>query len=197
MRGALLALCAVALGLGAHGGAGGAIPAPSPWLVVVAVAVGGSAAIPVRGTRRLGALRSVATLGAGQLALHLALAAGDHAHATAGTPDAGMTGMAGMPGMDAAGAAGSATAVLTMVGAHALATLVVAALVAGADRAAVATVRTASVRWAHEVLALLRPLPVPAGPATAAPVVDVPRIGVPTLLLGRVHPRRGPPLFAV
>ncbi len=173
----LLGATAVVLGVGAHAGAGGAIVA-TPTVLLVAVLVGVVSSMWVT-PRPLSPGRTLAVLGGSQLVLHLALTGHDEHD---------------MAGMAAEGAAGG----VAMTVAHVVVTVVLAALVAGADRDLVragAALRTSATAAAHD---LVRRLTV----AVAPPFVLVDRrpirLPVPVhdpvgVLLARAHSRRGPP----
>lgn len=163
LRGLAAAGCSAALAVAAHAAAGGGLP--STGLTVVGTALLGGAGVALADRRR-GPLAILAALGAGQLGMHVVLGLG-HAH---------------QPG------AGHADPV-AMTALHAAAVLVVAMLLAGAENAAFAV--AAVLGWL-----LGGPLRV-SGPApAAAPVLAVlpaaPSL-VTSILLRRVHGRRGPP----
>jgi hypothetical protein len=159
-RGPAAALLTVALAVGAHGIADGAVPsgAAAALLVVLAVTLGGLAA---SSRRTHGLVTLTALLGTGQVIGHLLMAAVSHQHATPGPPTP------------------------AMVGAHAAAVLVGAALIVSADR------------LSRALSAALREFRMPPSapprsvPATAA-ASDQPWQW--TLLLAASLSRRGPPV---
>lgn len=160
---------APALGAAAHVEAGGGRPELTAPVLLVAFLTAGLAASVVR--RRVGVVRLVVVLAAGQVGWHLAMGAGG-AHAA----------HAGHGAMSAAPSPG-------MVAAHAVATVLVALGAAGADRA----VATLVGRRVGVVLALLRGGP--AMPEPPVPPVLPPAVAVPVAVaLLRVRPLRGPPV---
>lgn len=172
-RGVLLAVTSAVLTDAAHAAAGGGLPSTGlTALVTVGVAAAG---IGLAGRRR-SPLAILAVLGAAQLATHVLLSVETLA------ADQGMaTAMHGMP-FDGAG----------MIGAHAIAVLVSAGLLAKADAALFAVAA---------VLAMVLPTvlcapPVPTAPARTRPFpTPVDRATV-RILLRRSHARRGPPVTA-
>jgi hypothetical protein len=168
----MLAVTSAVLTDAAHAAAGGGLPSTGlTALVTVGVAAAG---IGLAGRRR-SPLAVLAVLGAAQLATHVLLSVETLA------ADQGMTAMHGMP-FDGVG----------MIGAHAIAVLLSAGLLAKAD-AAVFTVAA--------VLAMVLPTvlcapPVPTGPARTRPFpTPVDRATV-RILLRRSIARRGPPVTA-
>ncbi len=164
-RGALLAVTSAALSVTAHFLADGELADPA--LTVLLTGLIGWTATALAGKAR-GPVATLALLGSGQVVMHLVLVT------LAGHDMYGMPGRAGG---------------LTMLAAHAIATLVTALLVAKADAmllAALSAVR-AILPW------LLPVLPVPA----AAPVAMPARADGPPHLtsvdLRRINGRRGPP----
>jgi hypothetical protein len=138
--------------------------------------------------RRRGPVTIFVLVGGSQLLLHeLLQLLGSPANPHAVT-DAGMAGMPGMPGPPAA------MNPLLMTGAHALATLVTAAILSGAEEAALAM----AVALVDVVLAapsVTRPCP--AEPGTGLPVSVVPLTGrLRGVLARRLNLRRGPPIAA-
>ncbi|MEJ2867106.1 hypothetical protein WCD74_04975 [Actinomycetospora sp. OC33-EN08] len=168
-RALVVGALAPALGAAAHVEAGGGLPEVTAAVVAVAFLTAGLAALVVR--RRVGVVRLVGVLAAGQVGWHLAMGpSGEHAghtmsHHVTATPSPGM------------------------LAAHAAATVLVALGAAGADRA----VGELVARRVGTVLALLgaRP-PAPSSPVAAAapPAVR----GRDAALLLRVRPLRGPPV---
>ncbi|MBO3086141.1 hypothetical protein [Cellulomonas fengjieae] len=189
-RAAVVAAVTVALAALAHVLAGGSLP---PFVVVVSLAAVVLAAAVVLTGRRVGPVGAVALLGVGQLAVHSVFSL---VTSMACLPAATLAGHQHHPGMampsQAACAADPALAqpvlgVSAMLLLHAVATLVVALVVVGTDRA---------LWW---LAAWLRPLV--GGPA---PVVVVPRPSLPapaevpgpvTTRWRDVVPLRGPPAW--
>lgn len=161
-RGWLLATSSVVLTLTAHASADGGTPDPS--LAVAIAGLVGWVSTALADRVRLPGI--IATLVLAQLVMHFALTTLHTPHTHAG------------PLVDP----------LTMVTAHAAATVLLAALIRYAERGLVVVV--SSLR--RLLPAVVDPLPVPAG---AAPAVLVPAFaGTHTeVLLRRVNGRRGPP----
>jgi hypothetical protein len=165
LRGGALAATSATLAVAAHAVAGGALPDTGlTALLTAGVAAIGTAMADRR--RSTGAI--LAVLGAAQLATHVILSFDE------------MT----MPGAPHVGG-------LTMTGAHALAVLVSAGLLARADAAVFLVVA---------VLAMLLPTvwstpPVPAAPSGARRRV-LAQDRCTAVLLRRSHARRGPPVAA-
>jgi hypothetical protein len=168
----VLAITSAALAVVAHTIAGGMLPDTGlTVLLTVGVAAVGIAMADRR--RSPGAI--LAVLGAAQLASHVLLSFGDDVGAMH------MTTAAVLPSMNG----------LAMLGAHVIAVLVSAALLAGADTAVFLVVA---------VLAMLLPRlltapPVPSGPTATRRVVLAQDRCV-AVLLRRSHARRGPPVTA-
>ncbi len=171
-RGWLLAGCSAALAVAAHGTAGGGLADSALTALLTAVLAWGGIALARRG----GLLTVVAVLGATQLAQHVLLAevaGGAHVHER--TP----------PAVDG----------WVMFAAHAIATLLTAALLLRADHALAAT--RAAVAWLVGRLRALCPAP-PERAATHTVATSVPaRPGVLLeVLLRQVSQRRGPPVLS-
>jgi hypothetical protein len=169
-RGWLLAVCSGALAIAAHGTAGGELSDAALTALLTTVLAWGGAALARRG----GLPTVIAVLGTTQLAQHVLLAevaSGAHAHER--TP----------PAVDG----------WVMFAAHAVATLLTAALLLRADRALAAA--HSAVAW---LVGRLRALCAAPPDRAAAPTVhtSVPaRPGVLLeILLRQVSPRRGPPV---
>jgi hypothetical protein len=165
-RGSLLAVTSATLSVTAHVLADGELSDPA--LTVLLTGLIGWIATALAGKAR-GPVATLALLGAGQVVMHLVLVT------LAGHDMYGMPGRAGG---------------LTMLAAHAIATLLTALLLAKADAMLLAVLSAvrAILPW------LLPALPVPA----AAPVAMPARTDVPPHLVGvdlrRIHGRRGPPV---
>jgi hypothetical protein len=164
LRGTAAAGSSAALAVAGHAVAGGALPPAGLTVVLTALLAGAGVALADR-QRGLGAI--LAAVGGSQLAMHVLLERLGHAHA-----------------------GGTDRPVLMFVG-HAVAAVVVACALAGAERSVFAVV--AVLRWLLRgvtVAAGLPPLPgagttvVAAGPSGSI-TVDV--------VLRRVNARRGPP----
>lgn len=165
-RGWLLAVSSAVLTLTAHAAADGELPDPSLAVAIAGLIGWVSTALADRPGRRQGTpLGIVATLAAGQLVIHTALTLFDTHHESPGE-----------------------IAPLTMLAAHAVATVLLAALIGGVERGLLAVV--AGLRRLLPAVAI--PAPVPAG---QPPRVLVPAVtGTQTeVLLRRVNARRGPP----
>lgn len=172
-------VCAL-LTYGGHRAAGGALP-DLGLLVVLALLLAGF--LITLADRRRGPLAILVLVGGSQLALHglLQLLGGSHEHtATAGSP-----GLPGLPGLLAAPALMS----VLMFGAHALATVITAAVLAGAE-AAVFTVAHALARVLPLALSMPRTPEPPGRPGVVTGPLDARLRGV---LGRRLHLRRGPP----
>lgn len=166
-RGVLLAVSAAALSVTAHRLADGGLPDPAMTALLTGL-FGWTAAALARKAR--GPVATITLLGIAQLVMHLLL-----------TTLAGHHDMYAMPGRTGLG----------MIGAHAVATLVTALLLARADTmllTVLAVLRAFLPR-------LLTPLPVPAAPAPVPVRVDAPGhlVGVD---LRRIRGRRGPPVHS-
>jgi hypothetical protein len=167
----MLALVSATLAMAAHALAGGGLPATGLTIVLTL----GVAAIGVAiADRRRSTGTILAVLGAAQLVTHVLLSF-NPMHM------AGNTMMVNAPRADSAG----------MLGAHAIAVLVSAVLLAKAD---------AAIFLIAAVLAMLLPSlltapPVPSAPAGARPRA-VPQDRSISVLLRRSHARRGPPVTA-
>ena len=168
-RGWLLASCAAALAVAAHGTAGGTLSDAALTVLLTTVLAWGGTALARRG----GLLTVAAALGATQLAQHLLLTelAGVHAHERTLPPVDGWL----------------------MFATHAAATLLTAALLLRADAALAAT--RAAIRWLVGRLQALRAAP-PADGVTRPVTTSVPaRPGaLLEVLLRQVSARRGPPV---
>ncbi|NLE78965.1 MAG: hypothetical protein GX610_05165 [Rhodococcus sp.] len=159
LRGAAVGALSAGLAFAAHGMGGGIAPAPAALVLLVAVCAGLGAVTATLPRHRFTRLSLVAALGAGQLLGHLALSTTAHTH--------------------------SVVPPLAMLGAHAAATLLCAALVAGAESLYGPIVRVLRV--------VLRP-PAPLVPTTPSLVV-APRPADPVGALLRASiSRRGPPV---
>jgi hypothetical protein len=166
-RGVLLAVSAAALSVTAHRLADGGLPDPAMTALLTGL-FGWTAAALARKAR--GPVATITLLGIAQLVMHLLL-----------TTLAGHHDMYAMPGSTGLG----------MVGAHAVATVLTALLLARADTmllTVLAVLRAFLPR-------LLTPLPVPAAPALVPVRPDAPGhlVGVD---LRRIRGRRGPPVHS-
>src|SRR4051812_4071707 len=166
-RGISLAVCATALSVTAHRIADGGLPDPA-MTVLLAGLFGWTTTALARKAR--GTTATIALLGAAQLVMHLLL-----------TTLAGHHDMYAMPGSTG----------LSMVTAHAVATVLTALLLARAD----AMLLTVLAVLRAILPRLLTPLPVPAAPASVPVRVDAPGhlVGVD---LRRIRGRRGPPVHS-
>lgn len=209
VRALALALTTVALAAVAHLLAGGDLPAP---LLLAGVLVAAVAAAHAATARRVGPAVAVVLLGAGQLLLHTALAllvpgsgaggalpaASAHSHGVRSVHGGHGAGHgAGHDVLHGAAASGTLDAVadasggLPMLLAHAVATVLVAAVLAGAD---------ASLWLLLAWLAPLVPLLVARAPRVRplpAPSADVPARAPHQPALCRATSRRGPPRAAL
>ncbi|MGH3431893.1 MAG: hypothetical protein ACRDQB_03545 [Thermocrispum sp.] len=168
-RGWLLAACSAVLSLSAHTAADGTLPDPSLALAIAGLTGWVSTALADRSrvTRSGGMLAVLLTLAAAQLVSHLALAVfGPHHDLAAG------------PYVDP----------LTMLAAHAAATLVLAAMIGSAERGLLLVV--AGLRRMLPVVVAAGPYPPVAVPAVVARPMPTKHTEV---LLRRLHTRRGPP----
>jgi hypothetical protein len=174
-------VCAL-LTYGGHRAAGGALP-DLGLLIVLALLLGGF--LVTLADRRRGPLAILTLVGGSQLALHglLQLLGGSHDHAApAGSPGSPGTGLLAAPAL-------MLGAPVLMLGAHALATVVTAAVLAGAEEA-VFTVAHALARVLPLALSMPRS-PEPTGrPGVVAGPLDARLRGV---LGRRLNLRRGPP----
>jgi hypothetical protein len=180
LRGVVLATLTALLTVAGHAAGGGALPDLAVLAVLLPLLAGALTAVADRSRSAVGAL---AVLGGGQLALHQLIEAlspaGDPAHGAHGVhlvAASGTAAVAAPPGF-------------VMFGAHAVATLVIAAALRFADRA-VAAVRAALRRVVPRRLTPLsadRPLPTL---ATAGPAIS---LGL-ARTLAVAHVRRGPPV---
>ena len=177
-RALVLGVSAAALGVAAHGEAGGAVAATGPTLTVAVLVVLATALL---GARPGAAGRTVGVLAAGQLALHLSLPAGHDAH--------GHHAVGGALG----GAVGGAAHGPGMVLAHLAVAVLVGGALVRADRALARAGRAALERGIATWWALLVGVPVPARPGPP-PVRTAPAVPGPAAraAVGH-HPRRGPP----
>lgn len=174
LRGAGLALCCATLSVAAHAAAGGELPAFGPTALLTVVLAGAGVALA---DRRWGLPAILAIVGGTQVGLHVLLDSLAH-HTPAGSL--------------AIASAAPALGPIFMTGLHAAAALVMALLLAGAERSAF--VLGAVLDW------LLGAVPVrPFTPPAWTPVVAEPGAAVPSgelrLLFRRVHGRRGPPVL--
>jgi hypothetical protein len=170
-RGLVAASACTLLGYWGHADAGDALPSAA---ILALLALPLTALTVLLADRRRGPLAIFALVGGSQLALHLLLqllgGGGHH-----------MGAMPGMPG----------TNPLMMTGAHALATLVTAAVLAGAEQAALAC--------ACALVDALIPAPeiatsVPARPPVRMVATSVPgNLRLRDVLTRRLNLRRGPP----
>ena len=169
-------VCAL-LTYGGHRAAGGALP-DLGLLIVLALLLAGF--LITLADRRRGPLAILVLVGGSQLALHglLQLLGGSHEHAAA----------AGSPGLPGSLAVPALMPVL-MFGAHALATVITAAVLAGAE-AAVFTVAHALARVLPLSLSMPRTPEPPGRPGVVTGPLDARLRGV---LGRRLHLRRGPP----
>lgn len=166
-------VCAL-LTYGGHRAAGGALP-DLGLLIVLALLLAGF--LITLADRRRGPLAILVLVGGSQLALHglLQLLGGSHEH----------TASAGSPGPHAV----PALMPVLMFGAHALATVITAAVLAGAE-AAVFTVAHALARVLPLSLSMPRTPEPPGRPGVVTGPLDARLRGV---LGRRLHLRRGPP----
>lgn len=163
----LLASCAAALSIAAHGSAGGAVGDSALTVLLTAVLAWGGTSLARRG----GLLPLVAVLATTQAAQHVLLTEIAHVHA-----------------------AGPAVDGRLMFATHAVATLLSAVLLirAGSALAGIA----AAVRWLVGRLQSLCAAPT-TGPVRSGPAAAPVRPGVLLeVLLRRVSPRRGPPTYS-
>jgi hypothetical protein len=169
-------VCAL-LTYGGHRAAGGALP-DLGLLIVLALLLAGF--LITLADRRRGPLAILVLVGGSQLAMHglLQLLGGSHEHAAS----------AGLPGLPGSLAVPALLPVL-MFGAHALATVITAAVLAGAE-AAVFTVAHALARVLPLALSMPRTPEPPGRPGVVTGPMDARLRGV---LGRRLHLRRGPP----
>jgi hypothetical protein len=168
VRGWLLSLASTGLAIAAHGAAGGGLPDAALTVPLTALIAWGGMALA---SRLRGLLPMIVALGVVQLGLHLLLtemAADDHAghrHVATGWG---------------------------MVAAHAVATILTAALLTGASSAL--TVVSEALAWLRGVLEVPRHVlaPVPGGIGVVQPVPARPGLLI-EVVLRRVSARRGPP----
>lgn len=172
-------VCAL-LTYGGHRAAGGALP-DLGLLIVLALLLAGF--LITLADRRRGPLAILVLVGGSQLAMHglLQLLGGSHEHAAS----AGSPGLPGLPGSLAV----PALLPVLMFGAHALATVITAAVLAGAE-AAVFTVAHALARVLPLALSMPRTPEPPGRPGVVTGPMDARLRGV---LGRRLHLRRGPP----
>jgi hypothetical protein len=166
-RGSALAVTSATLAVAAHTLAGGMVPDTG---LTVLLTIGVAAVGIAMADRRRGTAAILAVLGAAQLASHVLLSFGDEVgdmHMSAAPPVNGTV----------------------MLGAHVLAVLVSAALLAGADTA---------VFVVAAVLAMLLPRLLTAPPVASVPSgarrVVLAQDRCTAVLLRRSHARRGPPV---
>jgi hypothetical protein len=174
-------VCAL-LTYGGHRAAGGALP-DLGLLIVLALLLAGF--LITLADRRRGPLAILVLVGGSQLALHglLQLLGGSHEH----TASAVSPGSPGLPGTGPL--AVPALMPVLMLGAHALATVITAAVLAGAE-AAVFTVAHALARVLPLALSMPRTPEPPGRPGVVTGPLDARLRGV---LGRRLHLRRGPP----
>jgi hypothetical protein len=199
IRGLIAAAACTLLAYWGHADAGGARPSAS---VLIALAVPLTAlTILLAGSRR-GPVSIFALVGGSQLALHLLLQllggeSGGESGGSAGRllgalptgipPVSGMSGISGMPG----GQVMSGMNPLLMSGAHLLATVITAAVLSGAEQAALAC--------AFALVETLLPTRTLSAPAPPQPPQTVRASSVPRnlrlrgVLTRRLNLRRGPP----
>ena len=174
LSGWLLALSSTGLAIAAHGLAGGGLPDTALVIPVTAVIAWAATALAdrLRGVVPLTAALAVVQLGMHELLARAAGTHGDHAHLAAAAPV--VDGWA-------------------MLAGHALATLIIAALLARATNGL--SLVSAAVEWLLGRLRAMRLAPVPApaaiGVVSAAPARPGQLLEV---LLRRVSSRRGPPV---
>lgn len=185
-RGWLLAVSSAVLTLTAHAAADGEMPDPSLAVAIAGLLGWVSTALADRPRRRRqghprgvgrrqGGLHGtplgiVAALAAGQLVIHTALTLFDTHHDSPG---------------------GQLVAPVTMLAAHAVATVLLAALIGGAERGLHAVV--AGLHRLLPVVAIAAPVPAGQPPRVLVPAVASTHTEV---LLRRVNARRGPPTYS-
>lgn len=179
-RGLIATFACLSLAFLGHARAGGALPTGAT-LAVLAVPL--AALLITLADRRRGPLAIFALLGGSQLALHTSL------QLLGGQPSGNGAAMV------AGDCAMAHTSVTSMVGAHVLATAVAAAILAGAERAAL-VLAFAVVDALTVVLARWSRLPAPDVDRTGPrPVRSIPHTGrLRGILARRLNARRGPPL---
>lgn len=171
-RGVLLTVTTAVVSLSAHTAADGVLPDPSLAVAIAALTgwLSTTLADRTRATRSGGIPGLLLTLAAAQLVIHLALSVfGPHHDVSGG------------PGVDA----------VTMLAAHAVATVVLAVLIAHAERGLLTV--AAGLRRMLPVVPAALPFPSPPAPAVLAPPVPAVHTAI---LLRRVHARRGPPAYS-
>ena len=183
-RGLTAATACTLLGYLGHTDAGGARPSAA---VVLALAVPLTALTILLANRRRGPVTILALVGGSQLALHQSMQ-------LLGGGSTG-PGMADMPGMSASildpASGSSAMSPVLMSGAHLVATLVTAAVLCGAEQAALT--------WAIVLIETLLPAPVNTFPVPSEQPCRLRVNGVPAnlrlrdVLTRRINLRRGPP----
>lgn len=199
-RGLIAAAACTLLAFWGHADAGGASPSVP---VLLALAVPLTTLTVLLADRRRGPLTILALVGGSQLALHLLMQLLGGSDGRAGmssmagmpgmTPASGMNGMTGMGGP--AGLGMPAMDPVLMSGAHLLATLVTAAVLCGAEQAALA-LACALVETLLPTRALAAPAPVE--PSRPTQVRSGPRdLRLRGVLTRRLNLRRGPPAAAV
>lgn len=178
LRGVTLAGCSAALTVAAHAAAGGSVPSPGLTLVLTVLLAGAGVALA---DRRRGFPAILAAVAASQLGMHVLLAGLGHGH---GGAAAGL------------GPGGGASTPVAMVVLHAVAAVITAVLLAGAENAVFAV--AAVLRWLLGAVAVgCRPLP-PLGPQVCRiPGFRTFNSFIVDVLLRRVHARRGPPCLAL
>lgn len=169
LRGAGLACCSAALTVAAHAAAAGPVAGlPSPGLTVVLTVLLAGAGVALADRRR-GFPAILAAVGGSQLALHVLLAGLGHGHGGSG-----------------------GTSSLAMLLPHAVAALLTAVLLTGAEDAVFAV--AAVLRWLlSAVAAVVPPLPRLCCWPLCVPVLSTSASSLLDVLLRRVHGRRGPP----
>lgn len=172
LRGLAAAGSSAALAVAAHAAAGGALPSTGLAVVLTTLLAGAGVALA---DRQRGLPSILAVVGGSQLTLHVLLDRLGHAHGAAGGGDA------------------SALPSPLMVVTHTVAAVMVAVLLAGAERSVFAL--AAVLRWLlGGVLPAPRPLPAMGLAAQEqTPVALAPGSITLTVLLTRVNARRGPP----
>lgn len=188
-RGLAAATVCALLTYSGHRAAGGAMPDLGLLLVLSLLLAG---FLITLADRRRGPLAILAMVGGSQLALHglLQMLAGSHPEPAAALPGALPAALPGaLAGALPGALAGSLTGPLAMLGAHALATLLTAAVLAGAEDA-VFTVAHALARALPLTISAPRAVELPSRLSAVTGPLDLRLRGV---LGRRLHLRRGPP----
>jgi hypothetical protein len=184
-RGVTLACCCAVLAITAHALGGGS--ARPTWLVVALTGGVAAAGVALAGRQR-GPLALLFVVGATQAVMHLVLDAASAASAASQAPDA----------LHAAGHAHAAAVQLSplaMATMHALATLVMAVLLACTDHAVFAV--AAVLRWLLRLVlraGALLPQPMPHAHRRTPPVHPAAGERIVDIALRRLCARRAPPL---